>query len=201
MVNNFGEVKTILSPYSFIAVLCLLAIPPLNAPAQQWLANLPKKSPQELTFQDFQKAFQEYSQQHPVPVEQENVAPKQRLAKAETIQDRMAIEEQKLFKRWEWLMEQRTYPSGRLNQAAITEIRKRIPEEDKLLLSNAGSAVGPMMAAQPPIVWTSLGPSEAIGGANMGRVNSINFDPKNSKIIYIGTPDGGVWRSTTGGTS
>jgi len=38
----------------------------------------------------------------------------------------MAIEQQKLFKRWEWLMEQRTYPSGRLNQATIAEVRKRI---------------------------------------------------------------------------
>ena len=201
MVNNFGDVKTMLSPYCFIAVLCFLAAAPLNARAQQWAANLPKKSPQELTFKDFQKAFHEYSQQHPVPMEQENVAPTQRLAKAEAIQDRVGIEEQKLFKRWEWLMEQRTYPSGRLNQAAITEIRERIPEEDKQLLKNAGSAVGPMMAAQPPVVWKSLGPSDAIGGTNMGRVNSINFDPKNSKIIYIGTPDGGVWRSATGGTA
>ena len=201
MVSNSADVKTIPSPYSFIAVICLLAVAPLNAPAQQWLAKLPKKSPQDLTFKDFQKAFQEYSQHHPVPLEQENVMPKQRVAKAEAIQAEMAIEEQKMFKRWEWLMEPRTYPSGRLNQAAITEIRERIPAEDKLLLSNAGSAFGPMMAAQPPVVWKSLGPSDAIGGTHLGRVNSISFDPKNSKIIYIGTPDGGVWRSTTGGTS
>ena len=201
MVRNFGDVKTILSPYSFTAVLCLLAVAPLNAPAQQWIANLPKKSAQELTFKDVQKAFQEYSQRHPIPVEKENVAPKRRLAKAEAIQDRIAIEEQKLFKRWERLMESRTYPSGRLNQAAITEIRERIPEEDKQLLNNAGPAAGPMMPAGPPVVWKFLGPSDAIGGTNMGRVNSINFDPKNSKIIYIGTPDGGVWRSATGGTA
>jgi hypothetical protein len=67
MVTNYGDVKTILSPYSFIAVLCLFAVAPVNAPAQQWLANLPKKSAQEMTFKDVQKAFQEYSQQHPVP--------------------------------------------------------------------------------------------------------------------------------------
>ena len=143
--------KTILSPYSFIAVLCLFAVAPVNAPAQQWLANLPKKSAQELTFKDFQKAFQEYSQQHPVSVEQENVAPKQRLEKAEAIQAKIAIEEQKLFKRWEWLMEPRTYPSGRLDQAAITEIRERISEEDKQLLKNAGPSAGPMMLAGPPV--------------------------------------------------
>jgi hypothetical protein len=68
MVTNYGDVRTILSPYSFIAVLCLFAVAPVNAPAQQWLANLPKKSAQELTFKDFQKAFQEYSQRHPVSV-------------------------------------------------------------------------------------------------------------------------------------
>jgi len=201
MVSKYGDVKTILPPYLFIAGLCLLAVAPLNAPAQQWIANLPKKSAQELTFKDFQKAFQEYSQQHPVSVEQENIAPKRRLAKAEAIQAKIAIEEQKLFKRWEWLMEQRTYPSGRLNQAAITEIRERIPEEDKKLLNNAGAAAGPMMLAGQRVVWKFLGPSDAVGGTNLGRVNSINFDPKNSKIIYIGTPDGGVWRSTSSGTS
>src|SRR5262249_9779318 len=149
--------------YSFITVFCLLAGVPVNARAQQWTASLPKASVQQMTFKDFQKAFQEYSQQHPVSVEQENVVPKQRFENAEAIQATIAIEEQKLFRRWEWLMEPRTYPSGRLDQAAITEIREKIPEEDKQLLKNAGPAAGPMMPAGPPVVWKSLGPSDAVG--------------------------------------
>src|SRR5438128_823179 len=207
MVNNFGDVKTMLSPYCFIAVLCFLAAAPLNARAQQWAANLPKKSPQELTFKDFQKAFQEYSQQHPVPMEQENVAPTQRLAKAEAIQDRVGIEEQKLFKRWEWLMEQRTYPSGRLNQAAITEIRERIPEEDKQLLKNAGSAVGPMMAAQPPGVWKSTDGGTTWSDTGLPwridqnrTIRRLVIHPTDSKILLAATSDG-VYRTDNAGAT
>ena len=32
----------------------------------------------------------------------------------------------------------------------------------------------------------------------MGRVNCIAFDPANNNIIYVGTPGGGLWRSTDG---
>ncbi len=52
--------------------------------------------------------------------------------------------------------------------------------------------------------WEALGLSDwdsnSYGPGN-GRINVITHDPNNSDIIYVGTPAGGIWKSTTGGTS
>jgi hypothetical protein len=57
--------------------------------------------------------------------------------------------------------------------------------------------------------WTSLGPTSITNGqplsggdaAVSGRVTSIAVDPTNSNNVYLGTAQGGVWRSTDGGTT
>jgi photosystem II stability/assembly factor-like uncharacterized protein len=45
--------------------------------------------------------------------------------------------------------------------------------------------------------WTSIGPSQTIGG----RVLSIAIHPTTTNTLYIGTASGGIWKTTTGGTS
>ncbi len=37
--------------------------------------------------------------------------------------------------------------------------------------------------------------------SGQGRVGAVAVDPNNASIIYIGTPAGGVWKSTNGGTN
>ena len=191
-----------------IVVVAAIAVAVPNASGQQWLANLPRESAKELTFQDYKQAFDEYYKQHPVSMAKENIKPTFRFETTEEIDNKVAIEEYKLFKSWEWLMEPRTYPDGRLNMAAIAEIRERVPEDDNQLLLKTAEQNPLNLKFQngkilfPPLaVWTSQGPSDAIGGTNLGRVNSIQFDPKDAKIIYIGTPDGGVWKTTNAGAS
>jgi photosystem II stability/assembly factor-like uncharacterized protein len=174
---------------SFMALF--LVVP--KTPAQQWLSNLPQKPAAELTFQDYKQAFDEYYKQHPAPLEKEKIVPTFQFEQAQDIEDRVALETYKLFERWAWLMKPRTYPSGMLDSAKIDQIREMIPAEDESLIRKT--------ADPPPKQWKSLGPSDAIGGTNLGRVNSIQFDPKNSNVIYIGTPDGGVWKSTNGGAA
>ena len=50
--------------------------------------------------------------------------------------------------------------------------------------------------------WTSMGPSSSNSGYNgIGRVNCVTVDPTNSDNIWVGTPAGGLWKSTDGGTS
>src|SRR5262249_48671940 len=34
-----------------------------------------------------------------------------------------------------------------------------------------------------------------------GRVNSIAIDPRDANVVYVAAAQGGVWKSTTGGTS
>src|SRR6267142_818715 len=57
--------------------------------------------------------------------------------------------------------------------------------------------------------WTALGPAnitngQPLSGANTrvsGRVTAIVVDPGNANNVYLGTAQGGVWRSQDGGTS
>lgn len=57
--------------------------------------------------------------------------------------------------------------------------------------------------------WTPLGPTSITNGqalsggdtAVSGRVTSIAVDPTNSANVYLGTAQGGVWRSLDGGTT
>jgi photosystem II stability/assembly factor-like uncharacterized protein len=56
--------------------------------------------------------------------------------------------------------------------------------------------------------WTQLGPAPIPNGSTMsfpapvsGRVSAIAVDPTNPDVVYAGAAQGGVYRSTNGGTS
>src|SRR6266404_8619770 len=67
--------------------------------------------------------------------------------------------------------------------------------------------------APPPegvdAAWTAIGPvtipnGQAVNNSNIavtGRVTSIAVDPANASKVYLGTAQGGVWRSLDGGSS
>ncbi len=225
-----------------LAALVLLA---QAAVAQEWARALDEKSQRELTFLDYKEAFEAYYEERPMDMRLYKVEPVFEYGEKE-IGDRRAVEEYKLFKRWEWFAEPRLYPSGRWDFEKIDAARARIPEVDgELLLSQEepnplelrfedraqleeraeyedraeaesfpqGMDRIQLLEAREmkfldkviifPLIpfWTPMGPSDAVRGTNMGRVNAIEFDPKNPKIIYIGAPDGGVWKSTNGGAT
>ena len=46
--------------------------------------------------------------------------------------------------------------------------------------------------------WVSLGP-RIISNKFQGRLHKMALHPNNSKIIYVSTPRGGIWKTTTGG--
>src|SRR2546421_3972471 len=61
-----------------------------------------------------------------------------------------------------------------------------------------------------PITWTEIGPDTVPNGqtqqypttaAVSGRVTSIAVDPTDNSKVYLGTAQGGVWRTTDGGTN
>lgn len=90
----------------------------------------------------------------------------------------------KQFKRWEWLKEQRVYPSGNL-----------LPPSDFFYALDQKKSES-MLAGS----WTYIGPTNVpTNGGGAGRVNCVRFDPTNSNIVYAGTPSGGLWKSTNGG--
>lgn len=53
--------------------------------------------------------------------------------------------------------------------------------------------------------WQPIGPfthtNTGSWSSGQGRVNVVYEDPSNPNTLYIGTPAGGIWKSTTGGTN
>ncbi len=104
----------------------------------------------------------------------------------------------KQFKRWEY------YHSSRLSiNGTIVDVSQRNFDEFYSYQQNNQSIRGKSVVAGD---WESVGPtsysSVASGHAGgLGRVNCIEVDPVDSNILYIGTPGGGLWKSTNGGSS
>ncbi|MEX2482997.1 MAG: T9SS type A sorting domain-containing protein [Brumimicrobium sp.] len=98
----------------------------------------------------------------------------------------------KQFKRWEWYMEPRVFPSGdRIpTQSAYTE-RKEFERNHGDYTTKNGS-------------WSPVGFDEweSISyNPGIGRVNVIAEDPTDDQIIFAGTPSGGLWKTVDGGTN
>lgn len=106
----------------------------------------------------------------------------------------------KPFKRWEDYMAPRVYPSGDMSLPTTTY--------DNYMKWQLAAA-NPFERASSSVTsnWTQLGPIGAADGpapytgTGAGRVNFVRFDPNNSSTMYVGAPDGGLWKSTNGGTS
>lgn len=98
----------------------------------------------------------------------------------------------KQFKRWEHKMAPRVYPSGDVKLASNTYKNYKQWEDERAAAGIPKSTNG---------TWTIVGPTGKPTGGGAGRVNFVRFDPINSNIMWAGTPDGGLWKTTNGGTS
>lgn len=97
------------------------------------------------------------------------------------------------FRRWEYLMRARTFPTGNIPDGAV-QWREWQEYQNTHAAQFEKNAAGPAWQQVGTNVVPSLG-----GGA--GRVNVVRLAPNNTNIIYIGTAGGGVWKSTNGGSS
>jgi len=102
----------------------------------------------------------------------------------------------KHWKRWEYMQMHRLSPDGKvINYAAKN---KEEFEAYTAMYSNRD-----IMATYG--YWYSVGPDYFVDGSGwnggIGRVNCIAFHPTNASIIYVGCPSGGMWKTTTGGTT
>ena len=91
------------------------------------------------------------------------------------------------FKRWEWFWEQRVGQSGQFPPADInyTEWQK----------FNANSVL--YKAAPVKTNWTFLGPITTPSNYNgLGRLNSVTFHPTDTNTMWVGSPGGGIWKTT-----
>lgn len=102
-----------------------------------------------------------------------------------------------IFKRWFYDMAPRVYPTGQqINPGSA------LYAHNNFLLkypTTKNSANWTFLGPTNPTGYTNNGSYQSPGGS--GRVNAIAFDPNNSNTIWIGTPAGGLWKSTDGGSS
>ncbi|MFH2096044.1 MAG: PKD domain-containing protein, partial [Bacteroidota bacterium] len=96
----------------------------------------------------------------------------------------------KQFKRWENFMEPRVYPSGILPYRLIFE--ELMKQKDMKSLEGDWIPLGPF---DTPL---DIGSS---GRSGSGRINCIEFHPTDQDIFWVGSPSGGVWKTTDGGNS
>jgi len=104
----------------------------------------------------------------------------------------------KPFIRWYEHMKPRVYPSGNMPDPTIArrEYQKYTRNNP---VSDRAAANWTFMGPTNPTGYVNNGSYQSPGGS--GRVNVITFDPNNSNTIWIGTPAGGLWKSTNGGSS
>jgi hypothetical protein len=100
----------------------------------------------------------------------------------------------KAFKRWEWYWQQRVGPSGKFPQA------NQLVKESNIWKNKKEDGIG----LQDANSWTNLGPETSPGGyAGLGRINWVEEDPNyngtSNKTIWIGSPGGGLWKTTDDG--
>jgi len=92
----------------------------------------------------------------------------------------------KQWKRKEWFLEPRLYPEGKMENLTL----KTWHAYDHYMqtVADTRSTHGS---------WSFLGPTQCATG--LGRLNTVAIDPTNSAVIYVGSSNGGIWKSTNGG--
>jgi hypothetical protein len=119
-------------------------------------------------------------------------------------------------KRDEWFYKQRSSVNGRIPSGAhfkaFQHMQRMMLAEGKLSVQPDGSykEVAPQAFTSPPgsvtTSWTSIGPTPTTGGffsPVTGRITTIAVDPSDAtgNTVLIGGADGGIWRTTDGGSS
>lgn len=113
----------------------------------------------------------------------------------------------KAFKRWEYFVGPRVYPSGDLSQLAQTGPNfQAFLEKEGLAGSTGGKFSSPALIASQ--TWTAIGPMGMMSGVatnglprKAGRDNFVTFHPTNINTLWVGAPAGGLWKSTDNGAT
>ena len=104
----------------------------------------------------------------------------------------------KQFKRWEYMWEQRTYPSGKIPNAnevlrSYLDFENNTKSNEYLLsVTSDWKEVGPVNIPQNKLNYQSGG---------LGRINVVRIHPNDKNTIWIGSAGGGAWFTTNKGQS
>lgn len=108
----------------------------------------------------------------------------------------------KVFKRWEYFMEPRVYPTGDLTLPSNNW--KNFQEFLVQEAAHKNNGNNQVMSS----IWQPIGPMGAMSGVaenglprKAGRDNFLTFHPGSNNTLWVGAPAGGLWKTTNGGTS
>jgi uncharacterized protein (TIGR03437 family) len=100
--------------------------------------------------------------------------------------------------RWHYFYDQRVYPNSQFPpDARLKGFRQLTAIENAV---RAGRFTG--RALETSGQWKLIGPQPinySAGFVTSGRITGIAVDPRSNDVVYIGTADGGVWKTTDGG--
>ncbi len=112
--------------------------------------------------------------------------------------------------REKWFYKQRAFPLGRIPAGALfrgfLQKQRMMEAEGKLVRRSDGRYVPALAAAALVADWSPIGPAptnSGFFGPVSGRVTTIAVDPTDTtgNTVLIGGAQGGIWRTTDGGTS
>ncbi len=118
--------------------------------------------------------------------------------------DEEAGEAEDIRERELWFYEQRAYPLGHIPAGARLRAVERVRDMERRRSRRAASGLlSPSLTSGP---WTFIGPKpadsrEPTSGAWAGRTAAVAVDPTHLDTIYIGGAQGGIWKTTDGGTT
>ena len=144
-----------------------------NAPWMKELHNKQKRTGKKPTFQEVQQAFNQYWLTHDKDEKGSGYKP---------------------FKRWEQQWKRRVKKDGSL-PTAKEMWNAWEAKTQSLRATNNGDLSN----------WQPLGPFNHIQAnaqpAGQGRLNAITVDPNNANVWYVGSPNGGLWKTMDAGSS
>jgi len=164
----------------YVVMLFLIAFTGINA--QEWTKYVPQKKSSEITFYDYQNAFNQYCEE--LGVENgyyfDQYGQKHKMGGW------------KQFKRWEEFWEPRVdRTTGAFPEFSVEDMLNRYYNPPQQLPNGLATAS-----------WTSLGPNSSAGGyAGVGRINCIAFHPSDNNTFWVGAASGGIWKTTDGGNT
>ncbi|MCE3227011.1 MAG: hypothetical protein K0S32_1562 [Bacteroidetes bacterium] len=138
-------------------------------------------------FYDIQKAFNDYWQDKDITVKGIGYKP---------------------FKRWEYMVEPRVYPSGDLSVLGQNDANFKAFLAANPPVNSANKVITSSSSQIASTTWTAIGPMGAMTGSatnglprKAGRDNFITFHPTTANTFWVGSPAGGLWKTTDNGTS
>jgi len=110
----------------------------------------------------------------------------------------------KIRERMDWFYRQRAFPLKHIPPGA------RLKALQQLNRMSASAEKASLNSPSSSLTWTLIGPQPTNPNLNFsydgapnvsGRVTALAVDPTNPIIVYLGAAEGGVWKTTNGGTS